>query len=76
MTERVIMHSVVLNQTNQQPSSDHVTFSSGSVDALTNQVVPTECHYLPLETWMAMGTPDTITIRIESGDLLDDDSTH
>lgn len=67
----VVRHTVALDRCEIQPSDDHVVFVSGNLDAKMGIEVPNECHYMPLATWMGMGTPETVTIQIVVGNVVD-----
>lgn len=66
----VFARYVLLHRAEIQPSDDHITFVSGNMDADLNVEVPNECLYVPLATWMALDTPDILTIRLVAGNQM------
>ena len=69
--DAISKHKVALYKCDIQPSDDHIVFVAGDVDAITGLSVPTECHYMPLATYLGMEQPENIIVTVEVGETIE-----
>lgn len=71
MSETIMVrHVAVLHLTNQDYSLSHVRFSR----PLDDETDRADGLWLPRQTWAEMGEPETVTLIVEPGDLLNDEA--
>jgi hypothetical protein len=75
MNDKIFKHYVILHKASVQPSPDHVAFVAGALDADLKVEVPEECLYIPLATWMGLGTPETVTVTVSYGRHLPEEAS-